>query len=1109
MSGDEWFDDRLTNLLITHQEATTRSPESGALTDDFELPEDARAKLERAKACIDLLAELKVGSATTACECDEAGGEINGTLDRPQKIGRFRILDELGIGGFGIVYRAWDPVTEREVAVKVPRIEVLASAEQRRRFEQEARAAARLDHPHIATVLDAGVDGMVPYITAVYYPGVTLAKWLKQHPARVTAREAAVLIKQLAEAVAHAHERGVLHRDIKPSNVLLAYHSDAESATKSLAEADPKLMDFGLAKLTAETQDMTQTGMLLGTIRYMPPEQAAGRTKEIGPASDVYGLGAVLYELLTSAPPFAGDTDLEVLRRIETAEPTSIRLVNRSATRDLETICLKCLEKSPGRRYPAAKALVDDLTRYLSGRPIQAKPSTAAQRISKWARRDPHLAALCSVIIVSAAALLVGLSWSNVRVRDERDRALASEARALESENIARQREIEALSRAYSFDVRQAKEYWSSNLFSSARKALERYVPRDGAPDMREFAWWYLHNELENARDVLDLREGKITAVVASPDGSIVATAGDDGLIRLCNVHTRAQLAELTKHRGHPIDALAFSSDGAWLASGANDGLVCVWQTPSGELARGMRHGFGWVACVAFSPDGTKLATAGSDKAIRLWDLSSGKQVGILKGHTDVVRSVVFGQGDTLFSTGEDNEVFAWDLATMSRDERLPDGRLPRGEREGLIVYALALEHDRRHLLGAFWDGGIERWCIEGEQYGQRMEKANMPPRPRCIVSDEHQMIAVGLASGMVCVMRFDSAGALIPLAHRPTGGTRVNGLAYVANGEYLLSGNTDGAARLHKAPFWALPAGIDDVGRSYGLSWQGNATASIYDGDRLVVFDVDRRVARRVATSGGIVSKAWLSPSNGIALVMCERGDSPRLIAHDIAEERIHWELDVEPRTTDLAIDDREKYVAVAGKKQMTIVDAVTGELVTVCPHPAEVDEVEFIQGTTLVVTTAHDGYVRVWEASTGELVDEYQAHTTPAKKLAVSPAGDRVLTSGDGKIRVWERSGWQKLCTIPERDNLVDAVLLDDGRTVAVLFEQGLTFWRVADGAEVLDLREDRPVNAIARNATGDQLMVQIGGVLDILDGRHDAHASSSDDSAQSNTASAIKRP
>ncbi len=266
----------------------------------------------------------------------------------PRNLGRFELRRLLGSGGFGVVLLAGDKTLDREVALKLPRPELLLAGEMRSRFLREAKAAALLDHPGIVPVFDAGEVGPLWYIAAGYVKGPSLAQWMRDNPRPVPARTSAAIVLCIAEAVQHAHSRGILHRDLKPSNVLLEPKESTESAQLPFA---PKLTDFGLAKHLEAGDDQTISGVLVGTPRYMAPEQAANRVQEVGVATDVYGLGAILHELLTGEPPFVSESNSDVLQQIQHAELSPSRLRSCAVPKDLETICLKCLEKEPSRRY--------------------------------------------------------------------------------------------------------------------------------------------------------------------------------------------------------------------------------------------------------------------------------------------------------------------------------------------------------------------------------------------------------------------------------------------------------------------------------------------------------------------------------------------------------------------------------------------------------------------------------------------------------------------------------------------------------------------------------------------------------------------------------------
>ena len=314
------------------------------------------------------------------------GGDPEATGTYPLQMGRFEIRGLLGRGGFGIVYRAFDPVLCREVALKIPRAEALADADCQARFQQEARVAARLHHPNLVPVHEAGQLGPICYIAFAYCPGSDLATWLKERALRglgpIPCVEAASLLRTLARAIHYAHGCGILHRDLKPSNILLSpVDSSTTPAHDSLwfPEADnaliPRVTDFGLAKFAVGDQAQTSSGQMLGTPSYMAPEQTDGRLGPVGPATDVHALGAILYEVLTGRPPFEARSPLETLQRVRTMEPERPSRLRPDLPRDLETICLTCLQKEPRKRYPSAEALAEDLRRFQAHEPILARPT--------------------------------------------------------------------------------------------------------------------------------------------------------------------------------------------------------------------------------------------------------------------------------------------------------------------------------------------------------------------------------------------------------------------------------------------------------------------------------------------------------------------------------------------------------------------------------------------------------------------------------------------------------------------------------------------------------------------------------------------------------------
>jgi serine/threonine protein kinase/tetratricopeptide (TPR) repeat protein len=349
----------------------------------------------------------------------------------------YELLGELGRGGMGVVYKARQVSLNRTVALKMVLAGAHAGAEDLARFRTEAEAAARLQHPNIVQIHEVGEHQGAPFFSLEFVDGGSLAERL--HGVPQPPREAAALVETLARAMHHAHRQGIVHRDLKPANVLLSVVGcqlsvvSKESRLPSSLTTDnrqlttvPKIADFGLAKLLArDGAGQTHSGDLLGTPSYMAPEQAAGRLREVGPCTDVYALGAILYELLTGRPPFQGATALDTLAQVVAAEPVPPSRLQPKVRRDLETVCLKCLEKSPARRYATAEDLAEDLRRFLANEPVRARPVGPAERLGKWVRRRPALAALLGVIVVASLLLLAG-SWL-AAVREGRQRAEAEE----------------------------------------------------------------------------------------------------------------------------------------------------------------------------------------------------------------------------------------------------------------------------------------------------------------------------------------------------------------------------------------------------------------------------------------------------------------------------------------------------------------------------------------------------------------------------------------------------------------------------------------------------------------------------------------------------------
>ncbi|HJZ60090.1 MAG TPA: serine/threonine-protein kinase, partial [Gemmataceae bacterium] len=495
---------------------------------------------------------------------------------------------------------------------------------------------------------------------------------------------------------------------------------------------NPKVTDFGLAKLDTGSDNRTQTGIIIGTPAYIAPEQAAGRVSTIGPPTDVYSLGAILYELLTGRPPFLAETALDLLELVRSMEPVPPTRLRARLPRDLETICLKCLEKDPRGRYPTAAALAEDLRRFLAGEPILARQLSAAGRLARWVRRHPTRAALLAVSVVAAlasAGAAVGMVYNdrlehaNARLEDTNAQlhtangglstALADAKLARNGEAAEKQRALEALDKkermAALLRVARAGIEVRANRMADARRLLKE-VP----PARRGWEWRYLWDQADDHAVEFRGHDRSASQIAFDPAHPRAATAGMDSTVRLWDTTSARELARLSTEDVAPL-AVAFSPNGARLAAAGHDGRVRVWATPPGgepKLLHTLSAHQGKIWSLAFSPDGVLLASAGNDQTVRIWNAASGAAGRVLRGSQAPARRVTFqANRNTVLAVfdgqGVTPQLWEWDPATgkgqVRAEGKKPDGWPP----------ALAVRPHSGEIAVFLGDGTIKIWTAD------------------------------------------------------------------------------------------------------------------------------------------------------------------------------------------------------------------------------------------------------------------------------------------------------------------------------------------------------------------------------------------------------------
>lgn len=976
-----------------------------------------------------------------------------------QRFGDYELIGLIASGGMGAVYEARQVRLNRIVAVKTLPFGRFTRESYVRRFRAEAEAAARLRHPNIVAIHEVGEHAGQLYFSMDYVDGSNLAEVAREQP--LTVQRAVRLTRTIAEAVHYAHGQGILHRDLKPSNILVD------------ALDQPHITDFGLAKDLNSGEDLTLTGETLGSPNYIPPEQIDGKRGVADPRSDIYSLGAVFYHLLTGRPPFVGESLSATLHQVASVDAVAPRLLNPTLPRDLETICLKCLEKEPGRRYTTALELAEELGRWQASEPIYARPVSRAERAWRWCHRQPALAASILVSSLLLLVVLVGFPVATYRIyraraaaqitlerqqillaeerfrRDETSEGIAYLGQVLRANphhRLAADRLISALTyRHFALPVTPSLQHQGAVLDADFDPKGDRVVT--ASADGSAQVWDTRSGQRVGTRmDHPAFRSApysnRVWAVAFSPDGRRVATASANGSARLWDAQTGLPASDWLRHGSGPEGRDMPADDGVFHPGfAAHRAFSQVFpDRPGGAKTLSERRG---ATDVSFSPDGTQLVTTGDDGLARVWDTNTGQPIRSL-AHGGLVWSARFSQDGRLLVTASwDLYAYVWESQTGHLVAKLP--------------------HNARVLTADF--SPEADWLVTGE----RWSRARVWRRE----SDEWKWVYDLWADGEMLLARFTPDGQRIVVSsstrrvriYDAQTGREIHGhleLAAVNGGDLTSDGR------------WFAVATAGDDARIYDaatgnrvfepLRCDASVTLARFspNGSRLVTGDADgnarvwnlerqpRWETLRADTPSDILGHAVFSPD---AALVCQFGSGGHAVLRSLPTGKVRHRLPHSGTLFAGAFSPDGQRVAT-GSDDHTVIVWRTADGQPAGPalvHPQEVKDLRFSADGRQLLTACVDGAARLWSTETFELLRSFR-HSSDVRKVEFSLDGRSILTASDDfTAQVWNVStGERTTPPLQHRDEVLWVEYSPAGDLIATASKDGTArVWNALTGS------------------------------------------------------------
>jgi WD40 repeat protein/serine/threonine protein kinase len=1065
--------------------------------------------------------EYTSAEAMSAAPNDDVSAATTGATDAPPRtaaapvwptVAGYEILGELGRGGMGVVYKARQIKLNRLAALKMILAGAHAGVLQLERFRTEAEAVARLQHPNVVQIYEIGEQDGLPFFSLEFVDGGSLAD--KLAVTALPARQAAEVTAALAQAMHAAHQRGIIHRDLKPANVLLD------------RAGTPKITDFGLAKKLDEAGGHTHTGAIMGTPSYMAPEQAEGRTQEIGPAADIYALGAILYETLTGRPPFKSATLVDTLVQVRTQEPVTPRQLLPNLPRDLNTICLKCLEKEPCRRYATAGELADELKRWLAGEPIQARPTPVWERIGKWIKRRPAIAVLLAAVVAVTLLGFALVTWQWQRAESERDKA----AHLAEAENVAKndaQQQKEAALEARRREERQrrAAQRTATNLLLERGVGLCRqrqygagllWLARglDAAPDddsdlqatLRNLlGGWNTHVcgctlVLEHPPRVLSAalsadgktivtggwsdksarlwdaatgrplappmpHPGIVPSVAFSPDGKTVLTVSVDNMVRLWRADTAAPRGELPRHPSR-IHAARFSPDGKYVATACRDKKARLWDRTTKQLVGTPMTHDGEVVAVSFSPDGKCLATASRDKTARLWETATGKPLGPPLKHAHEVPAVAVAADGKTVLTGCLDTARLWEGTTGQ----------PVGEPlTGLgAIWAVAFSPDDRTFLTAGQDGTCRLWDRASRQLVAEPIHCHATITAASFAADGRTLLTAGY-DGTARLWRISR---LQPRYEGRWHQGIIHSVNFSPDGRSIVTASADKTARL-----WDAATGkprceplLHDAAVFDALFSPDGASVLTRSGSVVQLWDAATGMRRgQPLRHQAVINSAVFSP-DGRWILTASADHTARLWRTDTGRPA-GKPIEHEAMATHAVFSRDGRLLASVGADgiaHLRRTDSQGTEDLATLRHGSAILAAAFNASGEVFLTRGGKS-VRLWQVQTGQPIGSPIVHGTVVQAAAFSPDGRRVATASfDKAARLVDCTTGKSIAVLGHESSVQEALFSPDSQVLATRAGNAVRLWRADTGQPLAEsLRHGDVVSAIVFHPNGHILL------------------------------------